>query len=55
MKLKKLGWGFMLLLFLGVSSAEMACNRKASLTKKTMAYKKKMRKGKAMPCPCNEN
>lgn len=54
MILKKGLWVFTLLLFLGGSTAEMGCSRKVSLQKKTMAYKKKMRKGKAMPCPCNE-
>ena len=54
MAFKKILWFMMLLLFLGGSTMEMACSRKSSLTKKTMAYKKKMRKGKAMPCPCNE-
>jgi hypothetical protein len=54
MVLKKVLWVLMLLLFLGGSTAEMACSRKGSLQKKTMAYKKKMRKGKPVPCPCNE-
>jgi hypothetical protein len=54
MVLKKIIWGFTLLLFLGGSTVEMACSRKSTLQKKTMAYKKKMRKGKSVPCPCNE-
>jgi hypothetical protein len=54
MFLRKIFWAFVLLLFLGGTTVEMGCSRKSTLQKKTMAYKKKMRKGKSVPCPCNE-
>lgn len=44
----------MLTLFIGGSTLEMACSRKTSLQKKTKTYQRKMRKGKPVPCPCNE-
>ncbi|WP_157433436.1 hypothetical protein [Adhaeribacter aquaticus] len=50
--MKKFIWVILLAVFLGSSAAELACTRKTSLQKKTMAYKKKAKKGKPMPCPC---
>jgi len=54
MILKKIVWVLLMFLFLGGSAGEMACSRNASLQKKTKTYQRKMRKGKSMPCPCNE-
>jgi len=51
--LKKIIWAVLLVTFLGSSASEMACTRKTSLQKKTLSYKKKVRKGKALPCPCD--
>jgi len=38
---------------MGTSATQMACTRKTALQKKTLSYKKKVRKGKALPCPCD--
>lgn len=53
-KLRKIIWACLLAVFLGGSVAEMACTRKTSLQKKTRTYQKKVRKGKSIPCPCND-
>jgi hypothetical protein len=51
--LKKIIWACVLAFFLGGGMAEMGCSQKTALQKKTKTYQKKVRKGKSIPCPCN--